>query len=491
MNKRIAFVQTIPLELVGVQLLSSVLKQRGHEVRVFITYIDSFKRLIAKLGEYKPDFLCFSACTADHEALLGVAARLKKEHKVPCIWGGPHATFFPEIIDYEGVDIVVRGEAEHIIGRLIDDPSDTSVPSCHFRKSDGTIVRNEMGRLIDDLDKLPFPDWSLYREAYKSLAYASVTVLAGRGCPFGCSFCYNQSLKRMFAADLATGKYVRLREPQTVVAEIKEYVHRYGAPQYVHFRDDTFIFHRKWLLAFLELYRREIHLPFTCLGRADLLSEEVAGALKDAGIALFFWAVESGSERLRNEVLKKKISNEQVVAAGTLLNRLNIPFRTYNMLAIPTETLDDALSTVAINRQIDNRFPLATVYDPYPGTELGETALQHGWLAKSINSESYATTQYGQANTKCDPRILRVQKLFFPLVRYPRLGKFLRKWIERDHRRINGLVFFLSYGYVFWRTYKYTVGEMIRLVLRTFRPLAMSSKSPHLEPVRRGQACGL
>jgi anaerobic magnesium-protoporphyrin IX monomethyl ester cyclase len=469
-RRRIVFIQTIPFPLIGIESLAAVLAQ--HELQVIITYVDSYATILRKLREFRPDFICFTCTTSDHGHLLSLAGKLKEIFHVPFIWGGPHPTFFPDIIKEQGVDIAVRGEAEHILPALIDDPSDLTRASCSFKKDDGIVVINPTGHLIHDLDALPYPDRGLYRKFYKHLPYSALMVVAGRGCPFNCSFCYNRTLKRIFSEDLRAGKYVRLRSVAHVIGELEDFIQRFGRPRYIKFMDDTFIFNRKWTLAFLDAYRTRVDIPFTCLGRADLMDEKIAEAMQCAGASCFMWAVETGNEKLRREVLKKNITDAQVRECGALLNKYHIPFRTYNMMGLPGETVDDALATVIINREIKNRFPLCTIYDPYPETELAEIAAAQGLLNQPITSDTFGKIQYVSSLLKVDPRILRIQMLFFYFVRFPFLDKYLRQWIAKDHPRLNRLLFFLAYGYVFWRTYKHTIPEMIQIVFRTFRPLS-------------------
>ncbi len=468
-RRRIVFIQTIPFPLIGIESLAAVLAD--HELQVIITYIDSVPTIIRKLQVFKPDFICFTCTTSDHGHLLALAARLKPMFPVPFIWGGPHPTFFPDIIKSPGVDIAVRGEAEHILPSLIANPADTTRPSCSFKKDDGTVVVNPMGRLIHDLDAWPYPDRGLYRKFYRHLPYSALMVVAGRGCPFNCSFCYNRTLKRIFNEDLRAGKYVRLRSVTHVIGEIEDYIRRFGRPRYVKFMDDTLIFNRKWVLEFMAVYRDRINIPFTCLGRADLMDEEVAAAMRAAGVSCFMWAVETGNEKLRRDILKKNITDAQMLECGRLLNKYHIPFRTYNMMGLPGETVEDALKTVTINRAIRNRFPLCTIYDPYPETELAEAAVEQGLLDQPITSETFGKIQYISSLLKIDPRILRIQMLFYYFVRFPFMDRYLRKWIKKDRPRINRMLFFVAYGYVFWRTYKHTIPEMLAIIYRTFRPL--------------------
>jgi radical SAM superfamily enzyme YgiQ (UPF0313 family) len=364
----------------------------------------------------------------------------------------------------------------------VADPLDTSVPSCLFKKADGTIVRNEMGPLLRDLDALPFPDRSLYRRFYADLPYSSLTMVAGRGCPFNCSFCYNRTLKKLFDADLKSGNYVRLRSPARVIEEIEDHVARFGRPDYVKFYDDTFIFHRRWLDEFLDLYIARIRIPFTCLGRADLVDEPLMARLKEAGLSCFLFAVETGNEQLRRRVLKKGISDAQILECGRLLHKYRIPFRVYNMMGIPEETWEDALSTVELNRRIGNPLPLCTIYDPYPDTELAEVAASQGMLSRPLDSGTFSKIQYASSLLRIDPRILRIQMLFFYFVKFPFLDRLLRWWIRRDHKIVNQLLFYPAYAYVFWRSYKHTVREMIQIVLRSARPLVGLEVEPQDRP---------
>lgn len=478
-SKRIAFIQTLPVESVGIQSLTAALK--GHEIQVFIYYIDGYKRLLKKLKAFNPDVICFSTCTGDHLILMGLAAKLKEFFDVSFIWGGPHPTFFPEIIKEIGVDIVVRGEAEQILPRLIDDPQNTKVESCYFKNSNGEIIKNEMGHVVLDLDSLAFPDRSLYRKYYKTLPNSSLDIIAGRGCPFNCSFCYNQTLKKLHSPDSYSGKYVRLRSPQNVINEIKAYVKNYGKPRFIHFRDDTFIYNRKWVESFFALYLDQVNLPYTCLGRADLFDEGLAQIMKKTKIAMFFWAIETGSEKLRNSLLNKNLSDEKIIRCGEILNKYKIKFRVYNMMGLPTETFEDALLTVKINQKIKNPYPLVTLYDPYPGTELAKVAAEKNLLTRDIDIYAYSGNQYTESIIKTDKRILRVQKLFFYFVRFPFLEPILKKWINKDHTTINEILFYLAYGYVFYKTYKYTLTEMFLIVWRSFFYLVGGRKKQSLK----------
>ena len=329
-----------------------------------------------------------------------------------------------------------------------------------------------MGRLISNLDEIPFPDFTLYKRSYKILPYSSMNIVAGRGCPFNCSFCYNQVLKKMFHEDFKSGNYIRLMSPRRVINEIKHFIAVRGKkPKYVRFWDDTFTSNKKWIFEFLDLYKKEIGIPFTCLGRADQINDELAKKLKQSGISIIYWSIESGSERLRNKICKKNISNDAILRCKDTLNKYKIPFRPFNMIALPTETFEDALLTVKINQEVGNKYPLASIYDPYPGTEMAEFITANELMKEELTSNSHFKTQYEGSILKCDPKILRLSQLFFYFVRFPRLNPVLKWWIKKDHFAINKLLFYIPYFYIFCRTYKYTLSEMVIISLRLFKPM--------------------
>ena len=67
------------------------------------------------------------------------------------------------------------------------------------------------------------------------------------------------------------------------------------------------------LMKFLSLYEKEVHLPFKCSLRANAMTDDLAKALKVAGVNAVIFGIESGAEHIRNNVLNKKIKDEHII----------------------------------------------------------------------------------------------------------------------------------------------------------------------------------
>ncbi len=150
---KIAFIQNIFYEYLGVMYLSAVLKNAGHTVEIFIVPSDEEKALSC-IAAFQPDIAGFSCTTGIHEWALAFGARIKKSIDCRVVFGGPHATYFPDIINEPPVDIVCRGEGEAALLELAD-KIDQGLPltdtlSCWLKLPDG-IVKNEQRQLENTL----------------------------------------------------------------------------------------------------------------------------------------------------------------------------------------------------------------------------------------------------------------------------------------------------------------------------------------------------
>jgi len=106
---RIAFVEdilrfSIPL---GITTIAACLREAGHEAQVYVTGARLQDTLDA-IKEYKPDAVAFSVISGSHKDYYKIAARIKEQPSVYTLWGGPHPTFFPEMIELPFVDKIGR-----------------------------------------------------------------------------------------------------------------------------------------------------------------------------------------------------------------------------------------------------------------------------------------------------------------------------------------------------------------------------------------------
>lgn len=469
---RVAFVQNIAFEYLGVMYISAMLKKHGHEVEMFIVS-NNENRTIEEMASFGPDLVGFPCTTGVHRYALRFAGKVKE--KIPCkvIFGGAHATYFPDVINEPAVDIICRSEGEYAVLEIAEKMdkgvclSDTM--NCWF-KIDGTIIKNDQRPLVENLDELPFPDRELYISKYPYLKRSQKAFIGGRGCPFDCTFCFNHALIKLYKGK---GKVVRYRSVDNLIAEIKEVRERCGL-RTVYMQDDTFILNKRWVIEFAEEYKREVGLPFVCLIRADLADEEMIKKLSESGCKNVFFGVEAGSEDLRNSLLKKKISDGEIRSVATLLKKYGMKFRTYNMLGLPGESLDDAFKTVALNAEIRTDYPWCALFHPFPGTELAEYAKEKGLLDASVDTANPSFFKDSIIKSEHKRELVNLQKLFFYGVKFERAMPLIKRLIRFRPNIVFDLAFLVSYGWCYLLSENLTLKEMMSVGIRNVRSFFFS-----------------
>jgi radical SAM superfamily enzyme YgiQ (UPF0313 family) len=373
----ILFIQNYYEQMLGIMQISAVLKQHGFTTAVAI---GPEQKVLQQVIEMKPRVVGFYCTTGFHHKNFALAAKIKalSSPEAITIFGGPHPTFVPETINEEGVDITCRGEGEYAVLELLQalrDGADYREVRNLTVKKDGRIFVNPL-RPLCAVDELPYPDRELYKDIGYIYSSKRQEVLLGRGCPFSCNFCSADAYRKLYQG---IGSYVRLRSVSSAIGELNHIKEKYR-PSCFFFHDDTFTCDALYSKDFLETYRREVNLPFSCLVRADLVSDEYIGLLKSAGCYLVAFGVESGNEELRSRVLKKNITDEQIINCAALLHRHNIPFATFNMVGLPGEDLNLVWETVALNVRIRPLWAWVSLYQTLPNTALAEYAMDQGFV---------------------------------------------------------------------------------------------------------------
>lgn len=364
---RVIFLQRIWHEYGAPEIIAAVLRKYGHTVDLFIEQGSG-----PLLDKIRPDdIVVFSTMTGEHHWALRVAAEIKERTNVLAVFGGPHPTYFPDIINHPAVDIACRGEGEFAMLDLAnarDKGEDFSDIPNLLVKQGNKIKENEVRPLISNLDSLPFPDRGIYYK-YRLITESPLkTFMAGRGCPFSCSFCFNEKLRLIYSNK---GSYVRLRSPRNLINEIKETEAKYGLSS-IYFVDDLFVFNLGWLKEFSPIYKKEIKKPFVCSAHVNTLNEEAISLLKDSGCYAVSFGIETGNEKLRSELFNKRITNDQIEDVGRLLKKYKLKSLSFNIIGFPGETAEDALETIRLNIKIGVDYPRCSILTPYPGTRIAE-----------------------------------------------------------------------------------------------------------------------
>jgi radical SAM superfamily enzyme YgiQ (UPF0313 family) len=223
---KICFAQEMYFPLQSTQALSAYLKNAGHQTDVAIGNTNEIVDYILKT---KPDLIAFSVLTAYRNHMLATSSAIKDAGiKTPIIAGGYDITFMPQILENSDLDMICVGEGGEPVVELaneIDKGTDLEsldIGNIHFKQSNGNIKKNPMRYWMMDLDQAPFDDRDIYWEKddyFKILPF--IQVLAGRGCPYPCTYCFNDGYKKIHMENGMAGKeYTNFRSVDHVIKEL-------------------------------------------------------------------------------------------------------------------------------------------------------------------------------------------------------------------------------------------------------------------------------
>jgi radical SAM superfamily enzyme YgiQ (UPF0313 family) len=377
---------------VGVSSLAGTLRRAGHQSRIFdITFLEDaqvpgeYRRVLA---EYKPDLIGVSTRSTEWETASAILKMADVD--VPVVVGGPHATISAEeVIADERVDMLVRGEGEEaiidLINRLENGADLRDMPNL-WVKQDGEIYRNDVRDLIQDMDSLAMPDWSVwdgrhFREHYHQVFSPGAEIFGdletSRGCPYACPYCLTPVMQKLYKGK---GKYHREKSAQRIIDEVNQLRYERNI-DYVRFVDETFILNRKRLKEFARLYQG-INLPFSLSTRPETVTDEMMRLLAEAGAACVSFGLESGNEQYRREMLNRKTKQEEVINAVALAKKYGVKTFAFVMIGLPHEDRDKIQDTLELINLLQPDVFQITIFYPFEGTPFYDYCLEEGLITK-------------------------------------------------------------------------------------------------------------
>lgn len=376
---------------VGLSYISAMLKKGGHEVELFeMGKINEQKRLfLEKIKEFSPEVIGISANSHQFKYVEEISRLIKNCAAAPIFLGGLPVTLSPDLIvglkDIEGICV---GEGEEAFLELVDNIAAgkeiKKIKNFWVRK-EGNIFKNDCRPLAENLDFLPFPDRSIFDYFKNEKIKKKPRFIFSRGCPFDCAYCCNHAIKKVYKG---LGRYVRFRSVKLALAEIEAELQKYN---FSHFKldDDTFSLNKNWLKEFCEeLAIKNWGLTFECNIRPGTIDEEGMKFLKKGGCVLVKIGVETGNESLRQNVLNRRFSNEEIIKTFKIANANHIKTFSFNMIGIPGETYQTIEETIDLNVKIEPDFMQVTIFFPYRGTILGDLCFQKGYIS-GYSEDSY------------------------------------------------------------------------------------------------------
>ncbi|MBU1201203.1 MAG: B12-binding domain-containing radical SAM protein [Nanoarchaeota archaeon] len=371
----------------GLGYVSAMLKK--HEFQTSLIHLTNNipkKEFVKRIKDENPDLIGFSIFShqrADAEKYVGFIRDAKIN--IPIIIGGVHATTDPEdAIRIKGVNYVCVGEGEYplldLCNTLYEQKNTTNIPNIWVKEKQ-KIIQNEIRPLLQNLDELSFPDREMFD--YKNLSDTKMgvfNVLATRGCPYNCTYCCNHVYQKIYKNK---GKYVRFRKPEFVIQEIKEGLKKYPYLKYVNLEDDAFCLDKKFVKEFSKEFKKKIGKPFNANTRVNLINDEVAKNLSKGGCIHVAVGIESGNQQIREKILKRFMTNEQIHNAIKTCHKYGITVGTYNIIGLPQESIKNVLETIKLNVKSKADSMHVSIFQPYPNTELYNYCIKNKMIKNS------------------------------------------------------------------------------------------------------------
>jgi len=371
---------------------------------------DDFMR---EIEAFAPDYVGVSIMTSEYQDTLDIAAAIIKsaDSKIITIAGGVHVTTkYDYVMQNTNIDYAVRGEGEETFRSLMlyfvglaPFPQKGVV----FRENDR--ITAQQAALVEDLSVIPSPDYShIQLSDYLNRGgrfgpnrppeFPAYRIVTTRGCPFGCSFCQVETI---------SGKNVRARSPEAVVAELINVKNKYGIKSII-FEDDNMLmadggkFAKKLFNLMIET---DLGLKWTAIAFAIfLLTDELLELMAESGCIGINIAIESGNSRVLSEIVQKRALDLSKVPEQIKRIKANNLFCIANfIIGFPGETWDEIRQTIAFAEHCGADYVKFFVAVPLYGTKLYDYALQSGtiqcddlypktdWRHSQISSEEWTS----------------------------------------------------------------------------------------------------
>ena len=448
---RVTFV-ALGWEQLGVSLLSSIAKQRGHEVRLAFSpslfndrahlnipflarCFDDRKDVMAAIERQRPDVLAFSALTGTYQWMLGVAQDAKRLFPdVKVVFGGVHASAVPDRVAAQPcVDYVCVGEGDVAFAMILEaiERGGVTAPivNTRYRSAGGRIIRGPQAGFIEDLDSLPAFDKTLWEE-YIPVGDSYITMTS-RGCPYRCTFCFNSFFVQL--SDGGAGKYIRQRSVDHVMHELLQAKRRYKL-RGIEFFDDVFTLDKKWLKCFLDRYKAEIKVPFQCFTHVNYIDDDVARWLSEAGCFASQIGVQSMDDEYKRTKIKRYERASDVEKTVRIMRRFAIHAKFDHMFGLPGEGIE--AQEIARKFYVEHPpYSIQTYWTNYfPGTELLQQGLGLGLIgAEDVEriEEGLGCDLYSKSNANIDPEKMKAYQAYqiiFKLI--PNVPYVVRKRLD-------------------------------------------------------------
>lgn len=411
---------------IGISTLSSVLKKEGHQTDIFDSSIydlgeryksqpekiilfkpikeprkfpfpplrDVKEAFAEKIKEFRPDLIAVSVSYFPFLLYKNVLSKCVPS-EIPVIIGGVHPTTnAEEVISHDFVKMLCIGEGEYPLLELVKSMElgkvDKNIKNIWFKEK-GKIIKNPLRPLIENLDELPFVDWSIYppcffEKPYEGNWWMGGDLMSSRGCYNRCSYCFNASYFDIYK----TRNCVRFMSAERFIEEL-----RYVALEYkvnlIKIRDSDFFNRPEDSIAKMAaLYQKDSRLPYLIFnGYPHSIAKEKVALVKRMKCLSIGLGLETGNNEIRLKYLKRPMSEKKFLEAVKIIKDYGIRITSFNMMGMPTETREMVHQTIALNKKTKVDLADMSIMFPFPGTEMYDICQSKGYIPNDFEKIPY------------------------------------------------------------------------------------------------------
>jgi radical SAM superfamily enzyme YgiQ (UPF0313 family) len=341
------------------------------------------------LREFAPDIVALSMAFDISYSHIGPIAHTIKEidSRTLVVMGGPAVTVSLEeiISEQPDIDALCNGEGELAMRDLVD--ADDGLAALN---STPWVTHNHVGlpswRTVEDLDEVIDVDYDLVdtqrysmKEAFSPFASEGQNgspsrqffIVTSRGCPFKCVFCAEPSFH---------GKSMRFASVDGVIDHVRRIVDQYNMNVLTIYDDQLLIDRKRAKELFHRLAEFNLRIEMPNGVTLAYIDEELASLMRQAGVRTIFLAIESGSDHVLHNIIRKPLKSSLVGPIVTILRDNGIFVQAFFINGFPGERDIDRSMTLEKIKEWGIDWALFNFATPLRGSELYRKAKENGWL---------------------------------------------------------------------------------------------------------------
>lgn len=427
----------------GLCYIKSSLTSAGYD-QTKVMDIEDYKEehVVKVVLNYKPDIVGISCLTELRMYALDLAKIIKKNFvNVTIVFGGIHPTHLYEqlLSHYHFIDYICIGEGEitfiELVQALDGKLALENVAGIAYRRQEH-IRENVLRMPIQNLDELPFPDYSDFNLYDYEIIFPYferkpiLFVVSSRGCVNRCVFC----------STTAFWEGWRKRSPENIICEIDHLVGKYNVKT-IKFADDIFTADKKRTIEICErMIEKKYDIYWSALTRVDSFDEEIAVKMRNAGCCFLSFGTESASDEILKKINKRQTA-EDIYRAFDICRNSKLTTELALIVGNPGENDQSIEDNIKLIRYVKPEIFAVSMMTLLPGTPLYKKSIQEGLCSNDFWLTGKARLRYtGAISYK---QMLKYQrKLYFAYMRSKGFKglwftiKYALKLLLRDRERI-------------------------------------------------------